>query len=588
MLNKLSKRTARLIAAGSIAFTTLMTCALSALAATSIGTDISTDGALSATGNVTFDTNTFFLNATSNQVGILTATPSAELDVRDSSPTPTSNVFQVANANDSTRYLTVSSTAVLIGATQWVPLAVGTSSPSSIASGHFHWPDGNGNGIVVTDQGTGVGDSNGGILGVDGSDGAFYLLNYEPNGYISFFTNTGSNLERMRLSAVGNLALGTTNTDARFAIRASGPVPTANLFQISNSNDSTRYLTVSSTATIVTNLTVTGTCSGCGSSTNLNQAYLSSTSTGATAELSVNSTLGALTIADQVTGGSRKGVGIGNIFEVTDRVNAAGTWSQRYFSVSATSVGIHSNSPNATLTVQHLNDTGGTVMDLRIGGTSIFSVDHQGNVIGDRSLTISRTAQFAQAADEYWPNPGLAIIPSATFAQDLIQTKTGTTFRFVVKNTGFVGVMTSTPSAEIDVRDTLSVPTSNIFQVANLNDSSRYFTVSSTSTSIQTELNLEDGTGSVSTNAVKVNTTAGVITDSTDIRADTTRAAITFTNSRIVATSVVTVSNCSTPDTNAMLVSAVAPGAGSATITVRNAGSGNQTSDWKLCFRVTN
>lgn len=105
---------------------------------------------------------------------------------------------------------------------------------------------------------------------------------------------------------------------------------------------------------------------------------------------------------------------------------------------------------------------------------------------------------------------------------------------------------------------------------------------------VQGSVNLEKGTGSVSTNAVTISKTSGVITDSTDINLDTTRAAITLTNTRIASASVVAASICSTPDAGARLGVAVTPGNGSATITVYNSGTANQTSDYTICFIVTN
>lgn len=443
----MTNRFARAVAASIVAAATLLTGTLSAFAVTSIGTDISTDGALSVSGNAVFDTDTLFVNASANHVGIGNAAPASRLTVGSGTST-----FEVNSAGNIRKINNVV----------------------------YSWPASQG--------------------------GATTYLQNDGSGTLSWAAVTA------------------------------------------------------------------------GVST-LNAAYLGATGS---PEISITPSVGALTIADTLSG-------TGNVFEVTDRTTAGGDWSRRYFTVSATAVGISANVPTATLHVRHTTDNSGTAMRVTsFGGTDLFTVDHQGNIVGDRSITISRTAQLAAAADEFWPNPGLAIIPSSTFAQDLIQTKTGSTFRFVVKNTGFVGVMTSTPSAEIDVRDTSASPTTNIFQVANLNDSTRYFTVSSTSTSIQTDLNLENGTGSVTTNAVTINAVAGVITDTTDINTDVTRAAITLTNSRITSTSVVTATMCSTPDTNAMLVAAVTPGSGSATVTVRNVGTGNQTATWSLCFMVVN
>ncbi len=472
-----------------VALATLLTGTCSALAVTSVGTDISSDGTLTISGNATVGAGTLHISAAANHVGVLTTSPSSELDVRDGSSAPSTNIFQVANLNDSSRYFTVSSTSVQVsGGTRLVAGATSTLIVNS--SGNFESV----NGVITR------------FPSSQGSSG-------------QFLTNDGA----------GNL---TWTTAAAAA-------------------------------------------------TGLNQAYLSSTSSGVTAEISITPSLGALTIADTFSG-------TGNVFEVQNRTSSSGSYSQRYFTVSATSVGIFSNTPNAALTVRNPVDTSGTVLDLRTGTSSVFSVDYQGNIVGDRSITVSRTAQFAQVADEFWPYPGLSVIPQATFTQDLIQTKTGATYRFVVKATGFVGIMTASPSSELDVRDTSSVPTSNIFQVANLNDSSRYFTVSSTSTSIQTNLDLEGGSGSVVTDAVTINAASGVIADTTDIAMSSTRAVITLTNSRITASSVVLVSGCSTPDSGAMLVAAAAPSAGSAALTVRNVGLANQTSDWKLCFVVTN
>lgn len=96
----------------------------------------------------------------------------------------------------------------------------------------------------------------------------------------------------------------------------------------------------------------------------------------------------------------------------------------------------------------------------------------------------------------------------------------------------------------------------------------------------------ENATSSVSANAVTINATAGSFTDTTDINADTTRTAITLTNQAIRSSSVVSVFMMSTPDTNAMLVASATPADGSATITVRNVGTGNQTATYTLGFIV--
>ncbi len=96
----------------------------------------------------------------------------------------------------------------------------------------------------------------------------------------------------------------------------------------------------------------------------------------------------------------------------------------------------------------------------------------------------------------------------------------------------------------------------------------------------------KNGASSVSTNAVTVNATAGSFTDTTDINADTSRSAITLTNQAIRSSSVVHCFMMSAPDTNAMLVASATCSDGSASIIVRNVGTGNQTATWTLGFVV--
>ena len=97
-------------------------------------------------------------------------------------------------------------------------------------------------------------------------------------------------------------------------------------------------------------------------------------------------------------------------------------------------------------------------------------------------------------------------------------------------------------------------------------------------------------TGTVATNAVTCSANIGVITDDgTDINTGTTRASITWTNTRIASTSVVTVKACSAMDANSWIEAIAVPGSGSATLSLRNVGSANFTSaGLKLCFEVFN
>lgn len=100
-------------------------------------------------------------------------------------------------------------------------------------------------------------------------------------------------------------------------------------------------------------------------------------------------------------------------------------------------------------------------------------------------------------------------------------------------------------------------------------------------------LTAERASGTVVSNAVTLNTISGKISDGTDLTASSTRAAITLTNSRILAESLILINVCSTPDSGAMIGVSATPAAGSATITVWNA-SVVQTSVYSLCFLVIN
>lgn len=97
---------------------------------------------------------------------------------------------------------------------------------------------------------------------------------------------------------------------------------------------------------------------------------------------------------------------------------------------------------------------------------------------------------------------------------------------------------------------------------------------------------LEVASSSVTTNAVTVNATSGFFTDTTDINTDTTRTVVTLTNQAIRSSSVVSCFMMSTPDANAMLIASCVPADGSCTISIRNVGTGNQTSTFTMGFIV--
>jgi hypothetical protein len=98
-------------------------------------------GTLAVTGNATFDTNTLFVDAAANEVGIGTATPSSPLDVVANNTTAihlrlrgraSDSVGQMElwnNAQDTRyAYFAADSTAVGISTTQAIPLTFGTNT----------------------------------------------------------------------------------------------------------------------------------------------------------------------------------------------------------------------------------------------------------------------------------------------------------------------------------------------------------------------------------------------------------------------------------------------------------------------------
>ncbi len=80
----------------------------------SVGTSISTDGTLSVTGNATFDTNTLYVDANNNLVGIGTTTPYSRLSVWGNGSNP---IFEAVNNASTTQMIILNNGNVGIGTT---------------------------------------------------------------------------------------------------------------------------------------------------------------------------------------------------------------------------------------------------------------------------------------------------------------------------------------------------------------------------------------------------------------------------------------------------------------------------------------
>ncbi|MEK7105476.1 MAG: hypothetical protein AAB865_02235 [Patescibacteria group bacterium] len=237
--------------------------------------------------------------------------------------------------------------------------------------------------------------------------------------------------------------------------------------------------------------------------------------------------------------------------------------------------------------------TVGSALDALTLASSAFNVSSAGAVSG--VTTLSASGLLTGTAGATVSGAAISLNASSNFA---VNVGTGTTTSAV--NIGGTAAQTITiGAASATAGKTITIGSDNNFADtitvgSALDNTTIAGTVSiggnNNTTSINGTLGVEDSTGTVVTNAVTINAVAGVITDDgTDINADATRADITLTNSRITANSVVMLTVCGgTIDANSRLTLSVIPTSGSAAISLRNAGTGNQTSTEKICFLVLN
>ncbi|WKZ28703.1 MAG: hypothetical protein QY323_04160 [Patescibacteria group bacterium] len=368
------------------------------------------------------------------------------------------NLFEVQSRTTTAgdfdgRYFTVSSTAVLINPGNNITayrLGINTATPSAPlhitgASETFRIQASNGTGnsglgyITFFDQNNST--RRGYIGDADTGNTDLYLhaetgaLRIGDSSGSSALILTGGRLGLGNTSPANKLTVGTATST--FEVNAAG-----NLIKVNNVPYSWPASQGGGSTVLQNDGSGNLSWSVVSSGGNLNQAYLAATGS---PEISITPSVGALTIADTLSG-------TGNVFEVQNRTTAAGDYSQRYLTVSATSVAISSNAPTATLHVRHTVDNDGTAVRVTtFGGTDIFTIDHQGNIVAGRAFELSRSATIAQDADEFWPFPALSIAPVAGFAQNLIQATVGGTPMFMVGPTGLVGIGNSAPANKLTV-----------------------------------------------------------------------------------------------------------------------------------------
>jgi hypothetical protein len=187
---------------GSITFTAAPVLSGAYIDAVSIGATTAGTGAfttLSATGNLTIDTNTLFVDASSNEVGIGTTNPSTKLEIYDATTSSLlvssdgfSNIISARYTTDATPpYLTLRKSRGAL------------ASPTAVASSDVL-------GQLIF-QGYG-GTNNRNLALIQGSVGT-YTSDTNISSFLTFATSTSgaaAATEKMRIAANGDIGIGNT------------------------------------------------------------------------------------------------------------------------------------------------------------------------------------------------------------------------------------------------------------------------------------------------------------------------------------------------------------------------------------------
>ena len=188
----------------------------------------------------------------------------------------------------------------------------------------------------------------------------------------------------------------------------------------------------------------------------------------------------------------------GSLIPTTDNTYDVGSsvarWKDLYLSGTGTSelAFVVTATNTAALSIQDGNGTPTLAVDTsnrRVGiGISNPSKTLQVHEITSATpaikLTNASTGTTANDGVELISSPGSGGSYLYNRENGFLQFGTNNADRMRITNTGEVGILTTTPQSELDVRDLSATPTTNVFQVANKNDSTRYFTVSSSSVNI--------------------------------------------------------------------------------------------------------
>jgi hypothetical protein len=180
--------------------------------ATSIGTNISTNGTLGVLGDATFDTNTLFVDSANNRVGVGTITPGTALDVNG---TVTSTGLDVQG---STIYLNTNASAgvFMLTGTSNGTIDMGNSNASVVITSAGWGIDASGNAKLtsISDafNGTDIIDLDGVASGVNR-----FLFSNAASGSTPQITMVGTNTDvglLLNLKNAGPLTIASTATNA--------------------------------------------------------------------------------------------------------------------------------------------------------------------------------------------------------------------------------------------------------------------------------------------------------------------------------------------------------------------------------------